>query len=365
MSRNQISLHPDQPVLFVPVSGPTGAGEYYRCLAIACKLAELAPEIPIHFVLCRKAAVATDDRFYYHYLDSSPTYATPLILEILTRVRPIAVVFDSSLRAAQLKAARASGALVIGMVSRSRKRRRLLGPYRRGYLDEAWIVGMPERARSLSWWERLAGWGWPGEVVFAGAVTPPAANQILARLGIDREYALFTPGGGGGVIEGVPAASWFAAGALEFVRRLDKPAVLVSGPLYEGELPAHTLVSSLRSVEPAEMTALISNARVCVLGGGSILWQALSLKALCVAAPAGGRDQPARIAELERNRLILAARGADSATLAGLAVKLWSDFGLRRRMSSQLAANPIENSAGTLAERLILLMNSRKTSFFG
>ena len=65
--------------LFIPVSGPGGAGEYYRSLAIAAGLKRRWPDCSIRFVLNREAPYATSAPYPVTLLDDSPTRATAAV----------------------------------------------------------------------------------------------------------------------------------------------------------------------------------------------------------------------------------------------------------------------------------------------
>lgn len=343
-------------ILFVPVSGQSGAGEYYRCLAIADALAAAECPAVIHFVISRDAAVTRDERFVYHILDRSPSFESNKVIAIMSQHCPALVIFDSSLRAAQLQAAKRLGANTIGIVSRRGKRRRLLSVRKLRYLDEAWIVGAPQQQRSLTWWERLNCWWWKGSVVFSGAVAVPGSAGILNQLGIPDTYVLIASGGGGGVIKGTSAAEHFARAAEIFATEQGLPVVFVSGPLYAGALPEHEGIRAFRGVSPAEMATLIDHARVCVLGGGSLLLQALAAKALCVAAPAGGADQPTRIHELEAEGLVVADYTTSPERMAALASTLVSRNELRSHLEARVASQESQNGAEALASRIVRIL---------
>src|ERR1700682_4549338 len=69
-------------LLFVPVSGAFGMGEYARSLAIALGAAERWPRASIQFILSRAAPYAAQSPFPAVLLASSPTFHSAAVLEI-------------------------------------------------------------------------------------------------------------------------------------------------------------------------------------------------------------------------------------------------------------------------------------------
>jgi hypothetical protein len=64
-------------LLFVPVSGLYGMGEYARSLSIARAAQARWPKASIHFLLSREAPYAAATPFAHTLLPSSPTFQTP------------------------------------------------------------------------------------------------------------------------------------------------------------------------------------------------------------------------------------------------------------------------------------------------
>src|SRR3974390_3088582 len=111
-------------ILFVPVSGPFGMGEYARSLAIAHAVRRQWPQSSIHFVLSRQAPYAASAPYPKTLLDSSPTFHSAAVAELVGAFKPHIVIFDNAGRPAQLRAAQAAGARVVYISSRSRQRRK-------------------------------------------------------------------------------------------------------------------------------------------------------------------------------------------------------------------------------------------------
>jgi hypothetical protein len=75
-------------VLLLPVSGPGGAGEFYRALAIANGIARRWPTPAIQFVVSRDAPTHRTAPYPTLLVGRSPTLETEAVNEIISRVRP-------------------------------------------------------------------------------------------------------------------------------------------------------------------------------------------------------------------------------------------------------------------------------------
>ena len=80
-------------------------GEYARSLAIAQGAAARWPGASIRFVLSRAAPYADTTPFPTTLLDSSPTFHSAAVIEVIESWRPDVVIFDNAGRTAQLRAA--------------------------------------------------------------------------------------------------------------------------------------------------------------------------------------------------------------------------------------------------------------------
>ena len=92
-------------VLFVPVSGARGMGEYARALALATAAARRLPQLQVHFIVSREAPYAADLPFPKTLIPASPTMHTAEVVEVIRTFRPTLVVFDNAGRTKQLQAA--------------------------------------------------------------------------------------------------------------------------------------------------------------------------------------------------------------------------------------------------------------------
>lgn len=347
-------------LLFVPVSGEKGVGEYYRSLTIAGGAQRRWPHARIHFIVNRSAGYADEVPFPTVKVDGSPTYNSPAVSRAIAELNPQVVIFDSAGRVAQLRAARASGARTVYVSSRQSARRKGFRLRRLRHLDQHWLAWPVLLEGDLSIWERLklrlAG---STEIIHLDSVYPPPdakrAADFLGRLNLRAgEYVLFCAGGGGYQHAGAPAPEIFARAADQVCRDARIAAVWVRGPNYSGDGVAGPNVVVLPAVATHEMIDLLSGARIAVINGGSLLLQALALKVACVAAPVAG-DQHARIARCARHGAVvpaaLDARALSLATLALLRepVQLTE---LQTRVAALGLRNGVEQAVSAL-ERLL------------
>jgi hypothetical protein len=142
-------------ILFVPVSGAFGTGEYARSAAIANAAQRRWPRAEIHFVLSRQAPYAATAPFAATLLDSSPTFHSGAVARLIEEFKPTIVIFDNAGRTAQLRAAHGSGARIVYISSRSRQRRKAFRRRWMRLLDEHWIAYPELIAGNFTWWERF------------------------------------------------------------------------------------------------------------------------------------------------------------------------------------------------------------------
>jgi ADP-heptose:LPS heptosyltransferase len=371
-------------LLFVPVSGAFGMGEYARSLAIAQAAASRWPGAAIHFVLSREAPYAARTPFPTTLLASSPTFHSAAVIEVIEQWRPDLVVFDNAGRTAQLRAAKRSGAGVIYISARRRQRSKAFRMRWMRLIDEHWIAYPEFVAGSLSFVERLKldVMRRPVvrylDVILTAAPTPSSdadgkevRQPLWSRAGMAADsYVLVVPGGGtghpgasGAVEQFLGAARGLAAAGVDtlFVgvaERHDTASELGGGPgrtvesehgvgrrrTHESELgggmnrgdggghgaesgasrseaAAHLRI--LGTLPQAELAELMRGARLIIANGGSTLLQSIACGKPCIAVPIAG-DQNERIGRCVR---VGAARAAalDSADMLRVATRLWGD----------------------------------------
>ncbi|HLW23399.1 MAG TPA: hypothetical protein VKT22_03440 [Steroidobacteraceae bacterium] len=284
-------------ILFVPVSGPMGMGEYARAATLARAIVQRWPAVQVQFVLSRAAPYAASVGFTTTWLESSATFHSSEVIRVLDVFRPQLVIFDNAGRTAQLLAARRVGARIVFVSSRRRQRARAFRLRWMRLLDEHWIAYPAIIAGALGRLERLKLrlLGRPIvrylDVILARA-TPERCDALLAELALkSREFVLIVPGGGTGART--------AGGALtEFERAAERLAAGGAQVLYAGRWTGPpTRLAGVRScadLPQSDLAALLERAAVVLVNGGSTLLQALACAAACVAVPIAG-DQPERI----------------------------------------------------------------------
>jgi glycosyltransferase involved in cell wall biosynthesis len=317
--------------LFVPVSGEFGMGEYARSLAIAQGVQARWPGAAILFVLSREAPYAGATPFPTTLLDSSPTFHSAAVIEVMHSWRPDVVIFDSAGRTAQLRAAKRGGARVVYISARRRQRRKAFRLRWMRLIDEHWIAYPQFVAGDLTFLERLKlRYMRRPQVRFLDVILAPLGGQrresILSRIGcVAHQYTLVVPGGGTGhpgasdaIARFRQAAGELAAGGVDtvFVGRV--------GPAF-GESPgpaaaapgAAAVGSRLRVTGPvpqSDLAELMRGARLIITNGGSTLLQSIACGKPCIAVPIAG-DQGERI------RRCVSAGVAVAAPLDGAAIR--------------------------------------------
>ncbi len=297
-------------ILFVPVSGAKGAGEYFRCLTIAQRIRERWPTAEIRFMVSRAAGYAHEVPFPAVLIDRSPTYESQAVNRAIDDLQPGVVIFDNAGRVAQLRHARRSGARTVYVSSRPTTRWKGFRLRRMWQMDQHWLSGPRFLNGELSAWEKL-------KLSLVGSVSivhldslfpPPDETRALAyrgHLGLTKDsYVLFCAGGGGHEHRGLSASEVFGSAAREVARASGQRTVWVQGPNYTGTLAPPDGLLSLGALSGPQLIDLLSGARVAVINGGSLLSQALALRVPCIAAPVAG-DQDARIAACAARGLLL------------------------------------------------------------
>ncbi|TVP81217.1 hypothetical protein [Thioalkalivibrio sp.] len=333
-----IGTEPSPPViLFIPVSGPQGAGEYYRALTIAQACRSRHPKWGLHICVSHDADVEKPGGLGYHTLRDSPTRDTDGIERILRELRPDLVIFDSTLRQRQLKLCRQLGVTkVIYISSRASSRRRGFGLRKLRTLDEHWMITLPAEQHLTSRERLLARINSRLQIRFFSTLLPPDTPEreleSVDRAGLPREgHVLFVSGGGGGMVNGEPIDRTFQQAARRFHAATGHPTLLVAGPLSSVPLESGHLRLELRSMSPGDLATMIGRAALVVSGGGSLVQQTLAQGRPLLAVPAGGSDQPARLAKLAREGVLQTCVTTPEA-MASRAAVLLQDRQAQRRL---------------------------------
>jgi hypothetical protein len=389
-------------ILFVPVSGAFGMGEYARSLSIAQAARRQWPQAHIHFILSRQAPYAATVPFPATLLDSSPTFHTAAVTESIQAFKPNIVIFDNAGRTAQLRAGHRAGARIVFISSRSRQRRKAFRWRWMRLIDEHWIAYPQFIAGGLGFFERfkLDRLGKP-VVRYLDVILSRArggGDSILAREGLNLEsYVLVVPGGGTGHPGAVDASAKFLAAARSLAD--SGPTVFVGpGARDEGTTDASTRSSpklsptflsrgsrarnplhpdqELQSSEPrsrepsgdpplprgplhsfnalpqTDLAALMGGARLVMTNGGSTLLQAIACGRACIGVPIA-QDQPRRIQRCVEAGVARAAK-LDATSMVHAAGELLRDESARaalaRRASDLRLADGIDVALAALVQ---------------
>ena len=206
-------------ILFVPVSGPYGMGEYARCAAIAAAVQRRWPAAAVQFVLSRAAPYAASAPFPTTLLPTSATFQSAAVARVLETWRPQVVVFDNAGRTAQLRAARRAGARVVYVSARRRQRSKAFRLRWMRMIDEHWIAYPEFIAGTLSALERLKLRLLRRPTVryldvICSRPTPEQRAALMSHAGrTPGAYVLVVPGGGTGHPGAEDAAGQFLAAA--------------------------------------------------------------------------------------------------------------------------------------------------------
>jgi hypothetical protein len=292
--------------LFVPVSGEFGMGEYARSLAIAQGVQARWPDAAILFVLSREAPYAGTTPFPTTLLDSSPTFHSAAVIEVMQSWGPDVVIFDNAGRTAQLRAAKRGGARVVYISARRRQRRKAFRLRWMRLIDEHWIAYPQFIAGGLTFLERLKlkHMRRP-QVRFLDVILAQGGGQpresILSRIGcVAHQYTLVVPGGGTGHPGASDAIARLRQAAGELAAAgIDTVFVGREGPAFGESLgPGAAAVGSrLRITGPlpqSDLAELMRGARLIIANGGSTLLQSIACGRPCIAVPIAG-DQGERI----------------------------------------------------------------------
>ena len=347
-------------LLFVPVSGASGMGEYARCLTLAGAAAARWPGAAIHFLLSAQAPYARSTPYPFTLLPGSPTLHNAAACAAIRAFAPDVTVFDNSGRKGQLVAARARGGRTVFVSSRWRPRLKAFRLRWMRHLDEHWIPYPEFAGGSLTRLERLKQrlLGRP-RVRYLDVMLPPppaaVAAATLARVGVAPEaYVLVVPGGGSvhPGAAGTPAAFEAAAERIAAAGYV----VLVAGRERSPALPAAPQAPVPRwlgRLPPGEIAALLRSATLVVTNGGDTLLQALAAGRATVAAPIAN-DQPGRLARcVARGGVVGVAPQPDA--IAAEAMRLLEDATARARLAAAARALELADGVDTALEAIAVL----------
>jgi hypothetical protein len=335
-------------LLFVPVSGPRGAGEYARVLAIANEAARRWPGAGIHFVVSSAAPYADSVPFPATLVPSSPTYHSREVADTIAGFRPTLTIFDNAGRTQQIEAARRAGSRIVYVSSRVRQRRKAFRLRWMRMLDEHWIAypefvaGPPGPIEGA----KLRLLGRP-VLRYLDALLPPVdaerARGTLSRFGLQAgEYVLVVPGGGT-AHRGAENAPAIVAEAAARIASRGRPTLLV-GIADPGV--AEPRLQSCGPLPVGPFSDLLRNAGLVVSNGGDTMLQALACGRACIAVPIAG-DQQHRIDRCAQQGVVVSAP-LEAQAMERHALALLGDPALRDGLAARLAGSGITDGMETV-----------------
>jgi ADP-heptose:LPS heptosyltransferase len=347
-------------ILFVPVSGAFGMGEYARSLSIAQAARRQWPQAHIHFILSRQAPYAATVPFPATLLDSSPTFHTAAVTESIQAFKPNIVIFDNAGRTAQLRAGYRAGARIVFISSRSRQRRKAFRWRWMRLIDEHWIAYPQFIAGGLGFFERFKLNRLEKPVVrYLDVILSRAragGDSILAREGLNLEsYVLVVPGGG----TGHPGAGDASAKFLAAARALadSGPTVFVGpGARDQGTADASRPLHGFNALPQADLAALMGGARLVITNGGSTLLQAIACGRACIGVPIA-QDQPQRIQRCVEAGVARAA-DLDAMSMVQAAGELLRDESVRAALARRASDLQLADGIDVALAALIQLMKT-------
>jgi len=337
-------------VLFIPVSSPSGIGEYMRSLVIAKAMLERWPDINIHFILNDQVNYLQDCPYTVHTSNGSPTKDVKTVNLVIRQLQPDLVIFDASGRASQFKQAKSVGAKVAFISQHNKKRNRGLKLNRLLSTNVHWVVQPDYCIKVLSFWQTsklaLFNKSAPKNI---GAVFESSnreyRQQILEKYKlVENNYFIVNAGSGGHIVEKQLAADIYYEAAELLYQKTNIKCVVVFGSNYPKDLPKsdnynendEVGVLCLKSIDNKEFVALITAAKGCIISAGDTLLQAIALHKPCIAAPIS-QDQPARLKVCANKGLVLPAKPS-SLSLVGQALKLIKNNDVEQIIISAMSA---------------------------
>jgi len=304
-------------VLFIPVSSPSGIGEYMRSMIIAKALLLRWPNIKIHFILNDQVSYLNDCPYTVHTCMGSPTKNASQVNNIIGEIMPDLIIFDASGRGNNFKKAKQVGAKVAFISQHSKKRSRGLKLNRLLHTDIHWVAQPDYSIKPISHWQRaklaLLNKKTPKNIgpVF-DLSSPEEQESLLKNYGLIKEhYFVFNAGSGGHKIENSLATDIYYQAAKKFYQqylegKVKMKCVVIFGSNYPNNLPEDNDIINLKNIENKDFITLLSNAKGCVISAGDTLLQCIALHKVCAAAPVSP-DQPARLRLCHNNSLVIPA----------------------------------------------------------
>lgn len=330
-------------VLYVPLSGSSGTGEAQRCLLIAQAAKLRWPRLEQHFVLSRHVPNVDSWPFLAHLLPRSPALDARILIKTMQDLRPDVVLFDSAAGRAALTAARAIGARTVYLSSCPSARKRGYSWRYLPLIDEHWQVHLPLADGGPGWFERYLYRLRPLPKVFnLGPLfeqpDTDTSAEVLTKFAVTkRSFLLVCP-------DDATADTPYHACA-QVLRARGHQVVCVLA-----RKPANSDSRDSGRVTPAELIALLRNAKLAVVNGGSLFAQSLVCATPAVGA-ALASDQAARLKRMARLGLTTHA-GASAPELFAATERALAGADMVR---SRLAGLGLKNGLPAALDRLAVL----------
>ncbi|TYK67412.1 hypothetical protein [Colwellia echini] len=338
-------------ILFIPVSSPSGIGEYMRSIIIARALQKRWPNVNIHFILNSQVSYIKDCPYTVHLCDGSPTKNAKTVNNIINNLRPELVVFDASGRASQFKQAKSVGAKVAFISQHNKKRSRGLKLNRLFNTDIHWVAQPDFCIQPINVWQRLKlsifNKRVPQNIGAVFELSDQAAQlALLDQFGLMKnDYFIFNAGSGGHKVSNELATDLYYQAALTFQQKTQQKCVVLFGSNYPKSLPENSAVTCIKSINNNDFISLLVNAKGCVISAGDTLLQCIALHKPCVAAPVSP-DQPARLKRCDKAKLVFAAEASITSLVTQTMLMLDEDK--YNVMSSQLKKTAAVNALATI-----------------
>ncbi len=336
-------------ILFVPVSGIKGIGEYMRSTRIADEILKRWPEAQIEFILNKHAPYAAACEHKTHFLDETPTKRIEEVNQIMSQFKPDIVIFNAAGRKAQFKHARKLGAKVVFISQHRRKRSRGMRIGRALVTDSHWVVQPEFAIGDITRFDKLKLKLFNCDLpIFTGSLFSRPDRQAQQALWdkyqlTAKEYLIYSAGSGGHRRNNELAADRFAKVAEANYLQTGVKSLMVFGPNYPNAIPELKGVTTIKQLSTFDFINLLAGAKGAVLSGGETLLQAIGLHTPTLTVPVS-KDQPARIQGCLARGLVLSCEPEYEAMLAEVSRLLQPEMTgqLIEKMESEVEMNGLD-----------------------
>jgi len=347
-------------ILFVPVSGPAGVGEYYESLALAGGIRSAWPDADVRFVINRDARYAHSVPYPVTQVRGSPTVATEEVVPVIDAFKPQLVIFVAAGRVKQFRAAREVGARVVYVSQRPNTRSRGFRLRRMRYLDQHWIAQSRLQGGQLNWLEKLKLRLAPNLHIafFDGlheSIDEKAVRRLQSAYGLEAGHYIVVSPGGGGRFGAVSGSEVFALAARALAARTSYTVVLVVGP------NANPVIGNqdknfaiMTSLPNGQLMGLMRDARFAITNGGTLMVQTLMQGTPCMAVPIAG-DQSQRIAPYAARGMVVAQQ-LNPGAMVDSAVDVLQDESCMNKMRHSIADAGLTNGVPTALREIASLL---------